>query len=73
MSNEEELLQFEASPLTVTSLQQLLLCITWIWPVMTIAHYNTASAGDIAAAVFWGIVCAFCGVRLHAKKRWPFR
>jgi hypothetical protein len=40
--------------------------------VMTITHYNTAGPGDIGGAVFWAIVCIFCGVRLHAKKRWPF-
>jgi hypothetical protein len=58
--------------LTATQWQQLLLCITWVWPVMTISHYSSAGPGDVGGAVFWGLVCAFCGVRLHAKKRWPF-
>jgi hypothetical protein len=58
--------------LTVTQWQQLLLCITWLWPVMTLTHFSTAGPGDIAGAVFWGIVWTFCGVRLQAKKRWPF-
>ena len=58
--------------MTTTGWQQLLLCITWVWPVMTIAHLSSAGSGDVGGAVFWGLVWCFCAVRLHAKGRWPF-
>lgn len=52
---------------TITQWQQVLLCIAWIWPVMTIVHYDSTSRSDIGPAVFWALVWMLCAARLRAR------
>lgn len=58
--------------MTATRWQQLLFCISWVWPVAVVAHYDASDTGAIRGALFWGIVWLFCGLRLYSKRRWPF-
>lgn len=58
--------------MTASRWQQFLLCITWVWPVMTVVHSGSAGKGDLGGAIFWGLVWGFCAIRLQAKGHWPF-
>jgi hypothetical protein len=58
--------------LAITQFQQFLFCAAWVWPAGVLFSGGASSAKDIEAAMFWLFVWIICGIRLFAKKRWPF-
>jgi hypothetical protein len=58
--------------ITITQLQQFLFCAAWMWPAGVMLSGGSSDVKNVEAAMFWLFVWIICGIRLFAKKRWPF-
>lgn len=58
--------------MTITQFQQFLFLTTWLWPAGVVLSGGASNPKDVEAAMFWAFVWLLCGIRLFAKKAWPF-
>jgi hypothetical protein len=43
-----------------------------MWPAGVMLSGGSSDVKNVEAAMFWLFVWIICGIRLFAKKRWPF-